>query len=357
MNILNKYILRKFLITFLFVVGIMILVVTVIDFTEKNDKFIKNNISFDEILYYYYGFIPYIVSLVTPITAFIATVYVTAQLAMRSEIIAILSSGKSFHSIMLSFFYGSLIIALVSFLLNGWVIPHLNKERVAFEIMYIKSPYFFTDKNVHFKIDDNTYLYLERYDNNMDIGYNITLENFDGINLKSKLFARQMIWDRSNEQWRLKSWRKREFNEMGETINDGLELDTILLVSPSDFDNKYGLSETLTMRELNEFIKLQELRGSDDIKFYKIEKYMRYAQPFTVILLVILGVIIASKKTRQGTGYLIALGFSFAFAFIIFFVMSRAFAENGSLNPLFAIWLPNLIFGVLTYYLYLIVPK
>jgi len=237
------------------------------------------------------------------------------------------------------------------------VIPHLNKERVAFEIMYIKSPYFFSDKNVHFKIDENTYLYLERYDNNMDIGYNITLENFDGINLKNKLFARQMIWDRSNEQWRLKSWRKREFNDMGERINDGLELDTILLVSPSDFDNKYGLSETLTMRELNEFIKLQELRGSDDIKFYKIEKYMRYAQPFTVILLVILGVIIASKKTRQGTGYLIALGFSFAFAFIIFFVMSRAFAENGSLNPLFAIWLPNLIFGVLTYYLYLIVPK
>ena len=111
------------------------------------------------------------------------------------------------------------------------------------------------------------------------------------------------------------------------------------------------------MIELNEFIKLKELRGSDDIKFYKIEKYMRYAQPFTVILLVILGVIIASKKTRQGTGYLIALGFSFAFAFIIFFVMSRAFAENGSLNPLLAIWLPNLIFGLLTYYLYLIVPK
>ena len=99
-------------------------------------------------------------------------------------------------------------------------------------------------------------------------------------------------------------------------------------------------------------VKYYETRTS-----YKIEKYMRYAQPFTVILLVILGVIIASKKTRQGTGYLIALGFSFAFAFIIFFVMSRAFAENGSLNPLLAIWLPNLIFGLLTYYLYLIVPK
>ena len=90
---------------------------------------------------------------------------------------------------------------------------------------------------------------------------------------------------------------------------------------------------------------------------YKIEKYIRYAQPFTVILLVILGVIIASRKSRQGTGYLIALGFTFAFAFIIFFVMSRAFAENGSIDPLFAIWLPNLIFGLITVIIYRKMPK
>ena len=73
--------------------------------------------------------------------------------------------------------------------------------------------------------------------------------------------------------------------------------------------------------------------------------------------LVILGVIIASKKSRQGTGYLIALGFAFAFAFIISFVMSRAFAENGSINPLLAVWLPNIIFGLITIYIYRIIPK
>ena len=157
----------------------MVLVVVVIDFTEKNDKFIRNNLSSLEILNYYYGFIPYVVSLVTPITAFIATVYVTAQLSIRSEVTAILSSGISLLYIIKSFFYGSLIIAAVSFILNGWVIPHLNKERVAFEVMYIKSPYFFSDKNIHFKVGNNSYLYIERYDNNMDIGYNVTLEYFE----------------------------------------------------------------------------------------------------------------------------------------------------------------------------------
>ena len=117
------------------------------------------------------------------------------------------------------------------------------------------------------------------------------------------------------------------------------------------------LNETFTINELNEYISLQQLRGADDINLYKIEKYMRIAQPFTVILLVILGVVIASRKSRQGKGYLIALGFSFAFAFIISFVMSRAFAENGSLSPLIAIWLPNIIFGIITSYMYKLTPK
>ncbi len=357
MDILNRYVLKKFLKTFLFVVGVMVLVVVVIDFTEKNHKFIQNKLSTSDILGYYYGFIPYIISLVTPITAFIATVYVTAQLSQRTELIAILSSGKSFIYIIKSFFIGSLIIAISSFLLNGWIIPHLNKDRVAFEVMYIKGPYFFSDKNVHFKIDENSYLYLERYDNNMEIGYNVTIENFEDNELKAKLFARQIIWKNDIEKWRLKSWRTRELFDRGEEINTGFELDTTLLVSPSDFDNNYRLSETFTNNELNEFINLQQLRGADDTNIYKIEKYMRIAQPFTVILLVILGVVIASRKSRQGKGYLIALGFSFAFAFIISFVMSRAFAENGSLAPLLAIWLPNIIFSFLTAYLYKLAPK
>ena len=335
----------------------MVLVVVVIDFTEKNHKFIQNRLSTNDILGYYYGFIPYIISLVTPITAFIATVYVTAQLSQRSELIAILSSGKSFIYIIKSFFVGSLIIAILSFILNGWLIPHLNKDRVAFEVMYIKGPYFFSDKNVHFKIDEDSYLYLERYDNNMDIGYNVTIENFDNNKLKAKLFARQIIWKNDIDKWRLKSWRIRELHEDGEKINSGFELDTTLLVNPSDFDNNYRLSETFTINELNDFINLQQLRGADDIDLYKIEKYMRYAQPFTVILLVILGVVIASRKSRQGKGYLIALGFSFAFAFIISFVMSRAFAENGSLNPLLAIWLPNIIFSFITLFMYKLTPK
>ena len=128
-----------------------------------------------------FSFIPFIASLITPITAFVATVYVTANLSIRSEIIALLSSGFSLKRIMLPYTYGGILIAIMSFVLNGWILPKANKSRVNFEVSYIKSPYYFSDNNVHFKISDETYLYLERYDNNLEVGNNVSIGGQAGV--------------------------------------------------------------------------------------------------------------------------------------------------------------------------------
>lgn len=358
MKKIDWYILKQFLYTFFYVVIILCFVIAVIDYAEKNDKFIKHNLSFEEIRNYYFSFIPFIASLITPITAFVATVYVTANLSIRSEIIALLSSGFSLKRIMLPYLYGGIIIAIMSFLLNGWILPKANKSRVNFEVSYIKNPYYFSKNNVHFKISDETYLYLERYDNNLEVGNNVSIEKFTNNLLKERLIGRQLVWDSEDKIWEIKSWQLRILNGDGnEEITSGLQLDTALLINPSDFDNNYKLNETLTLTELNKYIDLLKLRGSDSVVLYEIEKYIRYTQPFTILILILIGVIVSSRKSRQGTGILITLGFLFAFSFIIFFVMSRAFAENGSLNPLFAIWIPNLVFILIGIIMYRIIPR
>ena len=358
MKKIDWYILKQFLYTFFYVVIILCFVIAVIDYAEKNDKFIKHNLSFEEIRNYYFSFIPFIASLITPITAFVATVYVTANLSIRSEIIALLSSGFSLKRIMLPYLYGGIIIAIMSFLLNGWILPKANKSRVNFEVSYIKNPYYFSKNNVHFKISDETYLYLERYDNNLEVGNNVSIEKFTNNLLKERLIGRQLVWDSEDKIWEIKSWQLRILNGDGnEEITSGLQLDTALLINPSDFDNNYKLNETLTLTELNKYIDLLKLRGSDTVVLYEIEKYIRYTQPFTILILILIGVIVSSRKSRQGTGILITLGFLFAFTFIIFFVMSRAFAENGSLNPLFAIWIPNLVFILIGIIMYRIIPR
>lgn len=357
MKILDKYIIKKFLSTFIFVVLIILAIVVVIDYTEKNDDFMKHNLTFIEILPYYGGFIPWIANLITPITIFIAAVFVTSKMAGHTEIIAMLAGGMSFRRFMRPYFIGAGIIAVFSFLMNSYIIPNTNKTRIAFETAYTKKPFYFNDRNIHLKIAPEIYAYMESYNNQRDVGYRFTLERIANKELKEKLSARRIEWDSVKTSWTIKDWELRKINGFEEEFTSGKELDTLLNFSPSDFANNYGLQETFTTPELNEYINLLKERGADNVKIYLIERYIRYMSPFAALILTFIGVIVSSKKTRGGTGFQIALGFVIAFVFIIFFILSKAIAENSTINPILAVWIPNIVFSIVGLILYRFVPR
>ena len=357
MKKIDWYIFKKFIGTFVFVVAGLLAIICVIDFTEKNDDFIKYDVSAELIGLYYLTFIPFIASLITPITVFIASVFVTAKLAAKTEIIAILASGVSFRRLMLPYFIGSILIAALSFGLNSYIIPDTNKFRIAFEIEYLGKPFYFSDRNIHFKIGPTDYVYMDRYNNRSDTGYKVTLERIEDLRLQEKINATRMEWDTATAKWKLIRWQKRTLLDDREILVSGEELDTLLNLYPSDFDSKERLWETLTMFELEDYIALQESRGADDVQIYRIEKYIRYMQPFGVIILMFIGLIVSARKSRRGTGFQIALGFLIAFIFIIMFILSRAIAEANTMDPVFAVWIPNITFSIVGLVLYNTVPR
>lgn len=357
MKKIDWYIFKKLITTFLFVVIMLVLIICVIDYTDKNDKFIKYEISAEVIQQYYLSFAPYIAALLTPITAFIATVLVTTKLASQTEIIAILASGVSFKRIMVPYAVAATLIASLSFYLNGYVIPDANKFRVEFEMSYIKKPYVNLDRDIHFKVAEHDYIYLNRYTNSRDMGYTVTLEKFDGPQMIEKITADRISWDSTKSKWTLHNWQKRTLQENLEILEEGRELDTLLNLRPTDFESKVHLETTLTMPELDDYIDLQLSRGADDVKIYRVERYIRYMQPFTVYILCFIALILSARKSRRGTGFQIALGFMIAFIFIILFVFAQAIAAAGTMNPAIAIWLPNIIFGAVGILLYNTIPR
>ncbi|MEM9895896.1 MAG: LptF/LptG family permease, partial [Bacteroidota bacterium] len=213
-----------------------------------------------------------------------------------------------------------------------------------------------TDKHIHFKVADKGYIYMYRYDNRRNVGNTVTLEQIDGTELKEKIHARLIEWDTLN-RWKLKRWTKRSILDTTEILDNGPELDTLLNIKPEDFGNKERHQETMTMTELNDYIELQKSRGADDVHLYQIEKYIRYMQPFTVLILMAIGVIVSARKSRRGTGFQIALGFFIAFFFIIAFILANAIAEAGSMNTILAIWMPNIVFSGVALLLYKTVPR
>lgn len=357
MRIIDKYILKKFLSTFIFVVLIVVSVVVVVDLTEKLDKFTRNNLSAAIVTDYYLSYIPFIANLITPITTFIATVFVTAKMASHTEIIAILSNGTSFRRMLVPYMIGASIIAILSFYFNGWVIPKSNKFRIDFEVKYLKGKYYFDEKDFHIQVGPERYLYMQNYNNQIDVGTRFTLEQFDGDKLKEKLYAQRIEWNEETEKWTLVEWQKREINSDGEEITYGRKMDTTLIIHPREFESNYRLFDGMTIPELNRYIKELEARGADGKEIYVVEKYTRYTSPFAILILTFIGVIVSARKTRGGAGFQIALGFLLSFIFIIFFVMSKSIAEAGSMHPLLGVWLPNIVFTIIGLIMYRTIPR
>lgn len=376
MKLLDKYILNRFLTTFFFVVLILLAVITVIDLTEKMDKFAKAGLKANQIIGYYLDFIPWISSLLAPITIFIATVYVSSRMAAHTEIIAILSSGVSFRRILVPYFIGAALVGILSFLLNGWVIPNSNKSRLEFELMYLKSKYYFDQRNVHIQVAPDVYLYMQSYNNGNQTGYHFTLEKFEDNKLIEKLTANRIEWDSTKQTWRLRDWNIRHIESVFEpspkpettsfnskkivnadSIVSGASMDTALVIRPKEFESDYRKYDGMTMNELSNYIATLRQRGSTGVEVYEVEKYTRYTSPFTIFILVFMGVIVASRKSRGGTGPQIALGFLLSFVFILFFTLFRTFAESGAMPPVISVWIPNIIFGAISLMMYKYVPR
>lgn len=365
MKILDKYILKKILSTFIFVVLILVAIIVVIDITEKMDKFSKYDLNAGAILGYYLDFIPWIAGLLTPITVFIAIVYVTSRMAGHTEIIAILSSGVSFRRFLLPYLIGSTLIAVASFALNGWVIPRSNRERLAFELQYFQNKYYFDKRNVHLQIQPGVYMFMQNYNNQSNTGYQFSLERFDNNELVEKMTASNIQWDSTKLKWTLKFWKRNHVRELftanrelsGPIEEQGESLDTALAITPKDFENDERKYDGMTINELNAHIAKLKFRGSSGVEVYEVEKYIRFAAPFTIYVLVFMGVIVSARKSRGGTGFQTALGFFLSFIFILFFTMTRTFAEAGSLSPLIAAWLPNSVFALIAAAMYKYVPR
>lgn len=359
MKIIDWYILKRFLTTFLFVVLTLVSIVLIITFSERNVVFIEKNVPGELVAQYFLNYVPYVANLITPIMVFIAAVFVSSKMAGHTEVVAILSSGISYPRFLRPFFMGAIIITIASFFLTGWIIPNANKFRVAFETQYFEDEFVYRDRDVHFKVSPTKYVYLNSYDNHQDQGYKFTLEEIEDKKLQWKLSSSRIAWDSVKMGWRLTDWSLRTLNEFGEQYHYEQIEDTVIYINmkPGDFENMKNLQQTLTLNELNDYIAELELKGADNIPIYRIEKLLRFMSPFTTIILTFIGVILSSRKTRGGVGFQMALGFLIAFIFMLLFIATKSIAETGSMNPVLAIWMPNIIFSVLTLFIYRFVPK
>ncbi|HUX84470.1 MAG TPA: LptF/LptG family permease [Chitinophagaceae bacterium] len=359
MKKIDWYILRRFLSTFLFAILLFVIIAVVIDITEKLDDFVNNSLTFREIvLGYYVAFVPYITAMLFPLFTFLAVIYFTSKMAYQSEIIAIIGSGVSFNRYMRPYWVGGILLCLVLMAGNRSFIPWANRVRLLFEDTYVNNrtptgPV----SNIHLRIDPKTYVSIMSYDPTYRAGYDFILSRMKGQQLVYKFEAESVVWDTARKGWVTRHAAVHVINGLHEAI--WLVHDTILKIPmlPSDLKPQQDAMEGMSTPVLNAHIAQQKLRGVQGINALYVEKYKRIAAPVAVVILTMIGAVIACRRIRGGSGLHIALGIAISSAYIVCMQFSYTFSTKGSLNPFIAVWLPNLIFGLIAWRLYVRAPK
>ena len=358
MKKIDIYIIKKFLGTFFYAIALLAMIIIIFDISEKIDDFFEKQAPLREIIFsYYLNFIPYFINMFSALFTFIAVIFFTSKMAGNTEIIAILNSGISFNRMLRPYFIAATFLALMSFTLTNFVIPHTSKTMLAFEKKYIKDVIRNKDVNIHMQLDSVTYAYVESYNTVNNMGYRFSMEKINEKGLYYKLNADYMRWDSIGKKWQIENCNLRTFDGLNEKLAFRQKIDTVLPLQPSDFTINLDNLKTMTYGQLREFIHREKMRGSMNVRKFQLEQHKRIAFPFATIILTLIGVSLSSRKVRGGIGLHLGLGITISFAFILFMQISSVFASFGNLPPVIAAWLPNIVFGLLSIYLLRTAPK
>lgn len=358
---LDRYIIFKFLTTYVFLIAIIITIAIIFDFNEKIDKFTKSHASVEKVVVdYYLNFIPYFSNLFSPLFVFISVIFFTSKLADNSEIIAMKAAGMSYKRLLRPYMIAACIIAVTTFLLGAYVIPRGNVAKVNFENTYLKKKKIATADNIQLQVDTGVVAYITHFDNDTKSGYGFSLDKFSNKQLVSSLTAQSIQYDTLSDHrysWTLRHYRIRTMVGMREKISSGSKLDTMIMMEPSDFFYVNNQQETMTLPRLKEFIEKQTLRGAAGVSTFEVEYHKRFASPFAAFILTIIGVSLSSQKRKGGMGTAIGIGLALSFSYILFQTISSTFAINAGWSPMFSVWLPNILFAIIAFILYRRTPQ
>jgi lipopolysaccharide export system permease protein len=356
---LDWYIIRKFVVTFFMSLLFLAVLIIIFDISEKIDDFVRKEVPIREIAFdYYLNFVPYFMNQYSPMFVFLTVIFFTSKMTQDSEIVAILSSGISYHRLVRPYILSAALIAVFSLVMGMYILPPANAIRVQFEQKYNPYRKVKMGHDMHYKLENDHFVYFESFSAYNNTAYNFTLEDLSGGRLNSKLTAESAQYDTVSGVWKLRNYFIRDYDEgLNDHIRSGRQLDTVLSMTREDFfRNRYTIQQ-LNQRELNELIETQTMRGDASVNMSLIEKHNRFSLPVSAFILTIIGLSLCTKKKRGGMGWNLAAGTALGFSYILFMQFSEMFVVTDTLPAQVAVWMPNALYAIIAVVLYIKAPK
>jgi len=344
------YIVRKFLGGYVILLAGLVLIFVVLHFVEYMDDFQEKGATWSEVfLVYYPNYVPEIIRLVSPLALFLSAVYLTGRLAQKLELSTLQTSGVSLYRLLVPYTFVGLAIVGLMFWFNGYVVPHTNRVVVEFELNYTKDSRVLEYNNINRQNRPGSILSVGYFNREENAGQTISLLRFDEEkHLVERIEADRMVWNDSLRVWALVRPIVRKFAPDGtERYRSVQTIDTTLSILPRDLARTEGDMNAMTIDEGRDYLDELRRSGADQIGLPRVQYYGKFSYPLANLILVLLGVPLASVRRRGGQTFLLASGLFTAFVYLAVMKIIEPFGYSGEIPPLAAAWLPHAVFFAL----------
>lgn len=359
MKILDKYIIKKYMGTLAFMLVLLCIIIVVIDVQSKAPRIETNGYTVGYFLLHFYPYLMlyYLITFFS-ILVFISVIYFTSRIANNTEIVAYISSGASFHRFAKPYLIASLIIAFCILMVNHFILPWSNIKKNELEVYTMNTvdrEKLTANAQISTQLNPNEYIFINSYSRQSNRGSGYLYQKFDkNKKLLHQINASEIYWDEKKKLFIINNYLEKTIGKNDTEIlkNGDTKLQNFKHPPEELFPNEL-LGQNKTTPDLIRFIKRETEKGNSNINVYQNELHQRTAMPVSIIILTFLALSLSSQKKRGGLGMNLALGIALAFIFVFSFeILKVVAAENNSIPPLLAMWIPNIIFGSLAFYHY-----
>ncbi|MGB1295412.1 MAG: LptF/LptG family permease [Flavobacteriales bacterium] len=351
MTILDRYIIKRFLVTFTFTLGLILMIAVVFDLTERLSGFYDTKPAWSDVFFVYYkNFALKYGIMLSSFFTFLSVIIFTSNMAGKTEIVPILTSGVSYFRFLRPYIYGASIIGLVTLFCTQWYLPHVSTDAFEFEQTHVFSRSPSTYSKVHVQMNKQETVTLGSYNTHSFRGNRFSYEKFDGIDMKEKIMADVFRYNKDSLKWEIEGWHSRVFTTDGEIVTSGRKKLITLNLPPEDIVSQVKEASLLDYRQLLDKIESEKAKGASNVQWFEIEFHQRNAAAFSNIILTLIAVSLSAKKTRGGLGVNISIALGMIMMYMLIHKFGVTFAQYSNLNPMIATWLPNIFFAFVALY-------
>jgi len=365
LSILARYLLRRFFLTFFVAIACFILIFDLVNLVENIGKYVESGAKASDIALYYLYFTPFIVVLTCPIATLLAAIFSIGLLAKTNELTAMKAAGISIYRIAVVLMTGGFVIAGGLWVFGELVLPEANYQKNIIKTERIerrKSESAGVYRNQLFQGLDGRIFQFGNYVSKSATGEDVLIQTFAGRSLKQIITAQKLEW--RDSVWVGTGVAVKEIGDLDSASQPIMSIthDSMTFIGfreePGFFEDWFTRQDAYSMDyfKLQRFIAVSRALGKD-VTPQTVDLYNKTSFPLINVIIILIGVALASNPRRAGIGISFGLSMGISFVFFTMVKVAIEMGHNGIISPLVAAWGTNAVFFVLGLFLLLRVPK